>query len=398
MADDGYHKNGGDELPPFKRIREGEGPHVELRVLMRSSTSGAIIGKSGTNIKRLREQFKASVSIPDCHGPERILTISADLGTSLEILRDSLPRTAEDRAQEREGPGKGEMEVRILIHQSQAGGVIGKGGSRIKEIREATKANIKVFAACCPNSSDRVVLISGALDHVIDTVQQVWEIANEAGVKGATQPYDPNYFDEFLAPEYGGYGGAQGRDGGGGGGGGYGGRGDGMGMPPWGGPGGGMRGGMRGPPRGGMRGGGGGGMPPPPRGMPPPRGGMNRGGYDDNPRYRGNSGMDRMDRMDRGGHGLPDPTFAGQPNTANSTGEQTSQQVSIPKDLAGAIIGPQGTRVRAIRAQSGAQIIIGKSDPGATEDRVITINGTEEQIQNAQYLMQMAVRQHSGKF
>ena len=89
--------------------------------------------------------------------------------------------------------------------------------------------------------------------------------------------------------------------------------------------------------------------------------------------------------------------FSGQPNTANSKGEQANQQVSIPKDLAGAIIGPQGTRIRAIRAQSGAQIIIGKAEP-ETEERVITINGTEEQIQNAQYLMQMAVRQHSGKF
>ena len=30
----------------------------------------------------------------------------------------------------------------------------------------------------------------------------------------------------------------------------------------------------------------------------------------------------------------------------------------------GSIIGPQGTRIRAIRAQSGAQIIIGKAEPG----------------------------------
>lgn len=151
------------------------------------------------------------------------------------------------------------------------------------------------------------------------------------------------------------------------------------------------RGGMRG---GGMRGGrgghGGGGGMLPNRGMLP-RGGMNRGGDRsgfDSPQYR-NSGN---------GPPMTDPVFSGQPNTANSKGEQATQQVSIPKDLAGAIIGPQGTRIRAIRAQSGAQIIIGKAESAETEERVISINGTEDQIQNAQYLMQMAVRQHSGKF
>jgi len=117
---------------------------------------------------------------------------------------------------------------------------------------------------------------------------------------------------------------------------------------------------------------------------------MNRGG--------GRGGFDGGHFRNSGnGQGMSDAAFPGHPNTANSQGEQASQQVSIPKDLAGAIIGPQGTRIRAIRAQSGAQIIIGKAEP-ATEERVITINGTEEQIQNAQYLMQMAVRQHSGKF
>ena len=38
----------------------------------------------------------------------------------------------------------GEREVRLLIHQSIVGGIIGKQGSKIKEIRENTGAHIKV--------------------------------------------------------------------------------------------------------------------------------------------------------------------------------------------------------------------------------------------------------------
>ena len=38
----------------------------------------------------------------------------------------------------------GARELRLLIHQSIVGGIIGKSGSKIKEIRENTGAHIKV--------------------------------------------------------------------------------------------------------------------------------------------------------------------------------------------------------------------------------------------------------------
>ncbi|KAH3842352.1 hypothetical protein DPMN_115849 [Dreissena polymorpha] len=69
----------------------------------------------------------------------------------------------------------------------------------------------------------------------------------------------------------------------------------------------------------------------------------------------------------------------------------TSTQVTIPKDMAGAIIGKGGSRIMEIRRQSDAQIVIDEALPGSN-DRIITITGTEEQIQNAQYLLQMSVK------
>ena len=55
-------------------------------------------------------------------------------------------------------------------------------------------------------------------------------------------------------------------------------------------------------------------------------------------------------------------------------------QVSIPKDLAGSIIGTQGHRIRAIRTQSGAQIIIASEVQPGSNDRIITITGTQDQV------------------
>ena len=56
--------------------------------------------------------------------------------------------------------------------------------------------------------------------------------------------------------------------------------------------------------------------------------------------------------------------------------------------LAGAIIGKGGMRIKQIRMESGATITIDELQPGAS-DRIINITGTQDQIQNAQYLLQM---------
>jgi len=71
---------------------------------------------------------------------------------------------------------------------------------------------------------------------------------------------------------------------------------------------------------------------------------------------------------------------------------RTTQQVSIPSDLAGVIIGKGGSRIKQIRQDSGADVEL--SDDAGPGDRIITISGTPDQIQNAQYMLQMSVKQH----
>jgi len=73
-------------------------------------------------------------------------------------------------------------------------------------------------------------------------------------------------------------------------------------------------------------------------------------------------------------------------------GNVETTQVTIPNDLAGAIIGKGGERIRNIRQRSGADIKIQDPLPGKA-DRVITISGNPEQIQYGQFLMQQSVRQ-----
>uniref|UniRef100_A0A8P4JX57 Heterogeneous nuclear ribonucleoprotein K n=1 Tax=Dicentrarchus labrax TaxID=13489 RepID=A0A8P4JX57_DICLA len=341
-----------DEQKSFKRSRNSD-EMVELRILLQSKNAGAVIGKGGKNIKALRTDYNASVSVPDSSGPERILSISADIETVGEILLKIIPTLEE--YQQYNGMDF-DCELRLLIHQSLAGSIIGVKGAKIKELRENTKTSIKLFQECCPQSTDRVVLVGGKTERVVECIKTMLELIAEAPIKGRAQPYDPNFYDETY--EYGGFtvmfeerGGGRRLMGG---------------FP--------MRGARS---SGGDRGfdrmpssrGGRGPMPPsrrdyeemsPRRGPPPPH----------------------PSRVTRGsGRGR------GRGSYNDMGGPVITTQVTIPKDLAGSIIGKGGQRIKQIRHESGASIKIDEPLEGS-EDRIITIAGTQDQIQNAQFLLQ----------
>ncbi|XP_032520214.1 heterogeneous nuclear ribonucleoprotein K isoform X1 [Danaus plexippus] len=375
----------GDDGPMQKRQRHSDD---EVTFLIPSKVAGSIIGKGGANISKLRNEYKASITVPDCPGPERVLSITAsDIDTIMEIVKEILPNLADAS-----GPGSGtkhggssdDLDVRLLIHQSRAGCVIGKAGAKIKELREKTGSRLKIFSNTAPQSTERVVQLVGTATSVADGIREVLHLVRQVPIKGAVQNYDPHNYDDFYADEYGGFGSGQGPRGGG----------------PRGGP-------PRGPPRGPPGPMGPGGRPPPPRGGPP----MGRNGpprpFNDfsGPGPRGNfNGPPRGNFGGGGGGGVGSGNFGGNfggSNRSSSGGnfnsnggnqQETTTQVTIPKDLAGAIIGKAGSRIRKIRAESGAGIEIAEPLPGAA-DRIITITGTPPRIQKAQYLLQQSVHE-----
>ncbi|CAK1550691.1 unnamed protein product [Leptosia nina] len=347
----------GEDGPVQKRHRHSD---EEITFLIPSKVAGSIIGKGGSNISKLRSQFKASITVPDCLGPERVLTITAaDLDLIMDIVKEILPNLADAQR-----GNSDDLDVRLLIHQSRAGCVIGKAGSKIKELREKTGARLKIFSNPAPQSTERVVQLFGRRDAIAAGIREVLELIRQVPIRGAVQNYDPHNYDDFYAEEYGGFGNGQDS--------------------------------ARGPPSRGSRS-----MPPPGPGNrgPPPRGGppmsrngppMSRNGPPPRPFNDFNSSGPR------GNFGPPRGGFSGNRGGgnfgSNSNQQETTTQVTIPKDLAGAIIGKAGSRIRKIRADSGAAIEIAEPLPGAN-DRVITITGTPHRIQMAQYLLQQSVHE-----
>jgi len=179
-------------IPPSKKLRRQDS-RVGMRCLVPSKTAGGIIGKGGCNIKDMRESFSAQIQIPFSDAPERVLQVRASPESCGEILLRIIP-TINDSGSGRFRPGEtSNMSVKLLVHQSQAGGVIGVKGYKIKELREKTGASIKVHQECAPNSTDRICVISGTPDIISRCVVLIMDLLMSTPPKGPIQNYDPAF-------------------------------------------------------------------------------------------------------------------------------------------------------------------------------------------------------------
>ncbi|CAK8698013.1 unnamed protein product [Clavelina lepadiformis] len=389
MADEHDNSSGGNVKRPHddpidggnaKRSRGSD--KIEMRLLIPSNTAGAVIGKGGSNIKDLRHEFNANVQLPDSQGIERIISATTKTISDAAKLAGRVMESLCERLQRRDKEGI----IKLLVHKSQAGTIIGLKGSRIKELRETTGANIKVNQECCPNSTDRICQIKGQNSTVVKSLNAILELLQDAPPKGPIHNYDPNYWDDSY--DYGGYNKFD-RDG-----------------PPM------DRGGRRGGFNQGVRGSGGRryGNQDNLSGGGYSAGGRDQAGFGGgrNSRYGASGGRGAYGGYDEDGYddyeddygdytqGYADDVGAAEYGLG-SQGEEITKQVTIPNEYAGSIIGKGGTRIMQIRQDSGAMIKIDEAEPGSNE-RIITITGTKEQTQNAQYLLQKSVKMFSGEY
>jgi heterogeneous nuclear ribonucleoprotein K len=364
----GDYKDADPENPP-KRRRKNE-DDSEIRLLISTKMAGAIIGKSGQNIQKLRADHDARINIVDCKGPERVLTIVSSLDICYNVIRDILKHFEPSK--------NNEYDLRFLVHQSLAGCIIGKGGSRIKELKSQFGCHIKVFPDVAPQSFERVVQIIANEDKCINCFIEIKNLTNSNNIRGASRFYDPYNFDEQNADGYGGYSITNSRNG------------------------------NRNP-------------APLQRYFDDQKISSNIDNNNNNSRGKFYNERQRDSRGSDNRRNVKSQSNFGDPWPSNSFGnnqimppmnsfgtsnisddfmgfnsfmnkpEETSTQVTIPIHLAGACIGKGGNRIRSIRNESKAHIKIDQPLPGST-DRIITISGTPKQIQAAQYLLQRSVQ------
>ncbi|XP_072274554.1 poly(rC)-binding protein 3 isoform X7 [Pyxicephalus adspersus] len=149
---------------------------MTIRLLMHGKEVGSIIGKKGETVKKMREESGARINISEGNCPERIVTITGPTDAIFKAFAMIAYKFEEDiinSMSNSTATSKPPVTLRLVVPASQCGSLIGKGGSKIKEIRESTGAQVQVAGDMLPNSTERAVTISGTPDAIIQCVKQI---------------------------------------------------------------------------------------------------------------------------------------------------------------------------------------------------------------------------------
>ncbi|BGP23297.1 PAB1 binding protein [Rhodotorula toruloides] len=261
---------------------------ITMRTLIVTQDASIIIGKQGKNINEIRDKSGAKLNITESvpGNPERIMSVTGALDAVSKAFGLIVRRINDEPFDVPSVPGSRAVTIRFIIPNSRMGSVIGKAGSKIKEIQEASGARLQASEAMLPGSTERVLSVSGVADAIHIAVYYVGTVLLEHPVATSNQTYRPG-------SDYG--------------------------------------------------------RPPPPSeryssaGPPPPRGA--------------------------------------------SGGNTQVQQLYIPNELVGSIIGKGGARIGEVRAASGCQIKVNNADepaPGSSpNERLVTITGDPSGISMA---------------
>ncbi|XP_048454829.1 poly(rC)-binding protein 3 isoform X2 [Rhincodon typus] len=167
---------------------------LTIRLLMHGKEVGSIIGKKGETVKKMREESGARINISEGNCPERIVTITGPTDAifkAFAMIAFKFEEDIDNSMSNSTATSKPPVTLRLVVPASQCGSLIGKGGSKIKEIRESTGAQVQVAGDMLPNSTERAVTISGMPDAIIQCVKQICVVMLESPPKGATIPYRP---------------------------------------------------------------------------------------------------------------------------------------------------------------------------------------------------------------
>ncbi|XP_078493498.1 poly(rC)-binding protein 3 isoform X1 [Ciona intestinalis] len=168
---------------------------ITVRMLMIGKEIGGIIGKAGTNIAKFRSESGARITISSEQSvPERIVTITGGRGQihkAVELIAGKMHSDINSGLSNC-ATNTVPVTIRLIVPASQCGSIIGKGGVKIKEIRDTTGCAIQVQSEMLPNCSERTVTLSGAPSTILHCIDMLCDVMIQYPAKTATVPFKPD--------------------------------------------------------------------------------------------------------------------------------------------------------------------------------------------------------------
>ena len=187
------------------------------RFLVREDLVRSVIGKGGEHIKIIKDEAKehgieTKVSIyaqgangtPLMEGSvDRVMSVQSTvegLGMALSHLLPSVQIHKNFRTGTRGGGsfgrGSQKLELRLIVPSHCCSGIIGKGGSVIRRIKEETKSYIQVYTLPLPLSEEYCVRIQNFEGpDLVNTAVKIFESIADIKGKNPIIMYDPIFFN-----------------------------------------------------------------------------------------------------------------------------------------------------------------------------------------------------------
>lgn len=130
-------------------------------------------------------QSGAKINISDGSCPERIVTVSGSTNAiykAFSLITKKFEEWCSQFTDVATSGGKTQIPIRLIVPASQCGSLIGKGGSKIKEIREVTGSSIQVASEMLPNSTERAVTLSGSAEQITQCIYHICCVMLEVNI------------------------------------------------------------------------------------------------------------------------------------------------------------------------------------------------------------------------
>ncbi|EMD00007.1 hypothetical protein BAUCODRAFT_359485 [Baudoinia panamericana UAMH 10762] len=321
---------------PMPYHNQDETGWLHMRAIISSAEAATTIGKGGENVSQIRRLAGAKCTVSEYTrgAVERILTVSGHVDAVAKAFGLIIRTLNQEPLEEPSTPQSKTYPLRLLIPHILIGSIIGKQGVRIREIQEASGARLNASESCLPLSTERSLVVLGVADAVHIATYYVGSTLVEQLTDRFGGPAASNYAGRHGGPQ---------------------------GVVP---------GGMQVVPYVPQNAGGQMGHPDSYRKHAPPQ---------QRTPAPGPYGMPYM-------HGQPPQQQPQQGMPGMVPGQPITQQIFIPNDMVGAIIGKGGAKINEIRQLSGSVIKINEPQDNNNE-RLVTITGTQECNQMALYML-----------
>ncbi|MCJ1287716.1 hypothetical protein MMC26_007068 [Xylographa opegraphella] len=369
----GQHDSSGSHGQMQHQGHQDETGWIHVRAVISSAEAATVIGKGGENVSQIRRLSGAKCTVSDyARGAvERILTVSGLVDATAKAFGLIIRTLNNEPLEAPSTPQSKTYPLRLLVPHILIGSIIGKSGVRIREIQELSGARLNASDSCLPLSTERSLVVLGVADAVHIATYYVGQTLVEQLTERFGGPAASAYATRSGGP---------------------------AGVVP---------GGMQVVPYVPQPAGGQYGHPdnykrhnnqpqrtpanpyavPYLHGQPPQQQPQAPVHYANSPQ-QGYAGAGPHQPQQHGGHQAPH-SHAGppaQPMQGMVPGQPLTQQIFIPNDMVGAIIGKGGAKINEIRQLSGSVIKINEPQDNSNE-RLVTITGTQECNQMALYML-----------